>query len=52
MVELDPLYVDVIIRRYEAETGAAVILADTGATFEEVASRRRSDERGGRSPIG
>ena len=35
-VELDPLYVDVIIRRYEAETGAAVILADTGATFEEV----------------
>ena len=39
-VELDPLYVDVIIRRYEAETGAAVILADTGATFEEVAARR------------
>jgi len=27
-IELDPLYVDVIIRRYEAETGAAVILAD------------------------
>jgi len=43
-IELDPLYVDVIIRRYEAETGAAVILADTGATFEEVAARRRNDE--------
>src|SRR5437868_5857628 len=27
-IELDPLYVDVIIRRYQAETGAAVILAD------------------------
>jgi DNA modification methylase len=51
-IELDPPYVDVIIRRYEAETGAAVILADTGATFEEVASRRRNDEGGGRSPIG
>src|SRR5271157_1956869 len=24
-IELDPLYVDVIIRRYEAETGAAVV---------------------------
>jgi DNA modification methylase len=43
-IELDPLYVDVIIRRYEAETGAAVILAETGATFEEVAARRRNDE--------
>ena len=44
-IELDPLYVDVIIRRYEAETGAAVILADTGESFEKVAARRRNDER-------
>src|ERR1700723_479276 len=29
-IELDPLYVDVIIRRYEAETGVAAILADSG----------------------
>jgi len=43
-IELDPLYVDVIIRRYEAETGAAVILADSGETFEKVAARRRNDE--------
>ena len=43
-IELDPLYVDVIIRRYE-ETGAAVILADTGESFEKVAARRRNDER-------
>jgi DNA modification methylase len=43
-IELDPLYVDVIIRRYEAETGTAVILADSGETFEKVAARRRNDE--------
>ena len=43
-VELDPRYVDVIIRRYEAATGTTVILADTGETFEEVAARRRNDE--------
>jgi DNA modification methylase len=43
-IELDPLYVDVIIRRYEAETGAAVVLADSGETFEKVAARRRHDQ--------
>jgi len=51
-VELDARYVDVIIRRYEAETGAAVILADTGATFEEVAARRRQQRGDERNPIG
>ena len=40
-VELDPLYVDVIIRRYEAATGKAAILIETGETF-------RSWRRGGR----
>ena len=44
-IELNPLYVDVIIRRYEEKTRAAVILADTGETFEELAARRRRDER-------
>jgi len=39
-IELNPLYVDVIIRRYEAETGAAAILADTGETFEQIATRK------------
>ena len=43
-VERDPLYVDVIIRRYEASTGIAAILADSGETFEQVATRRRDDE--------
>ena len=44
-VELDPRYVDVIIRRYEALTGTAAILADSDKTFEHVATRRRDDER-------
>jgi hypothetical protein len=43
-VELDPLYVDVIIRRYETATGNSVTLADTDEPFEEVASRRRNEE--------
>jgi DNA modification methylase len=43
-VELDPLYVDVIIRRFEAETGAPAVLADTGETFEKVVARRHNEE--------
>jgi DNA modification methylase len=43
-IELDPLYVDVIIRRYETVTGASVILADTGEPFATVAARRCNDE--------
>jgi len=39
-VELDPLYVDVIIRRYQAATGAAAVLAETGETFRDLAARR------------
>jgi DNA modification methylase len=43
-VEIDPLYVDVIIRRYQAETGREAILEATGETFAALAARRR-DER-------
>jgi DNA modification methylase len=42
-VELDLLYVDVIIRRYEAATGRPAILAETGETFETLASRRMAE---------
>jgi DNA modification methylase len=43
-VEIDPLYVDVIIRRYQAETGREAILEASGETFTALAARRR-DER-------
>jgi len=43
-VERDPLYVDVIIRRFEASTGIAAILADSGESFEQVAVRRHDDQ--------
>ncbi len=40
-LELDPLYVDVAIRRWQTFTGEAATLALTGETFAEV--ERRSD---------
>ena len=43
-VELDPLYVDVIIRRYEAATGTTAILVDTGEPFATVAARRLNEK--------
>src|SRR6202035_3460463 len=39
-IELDPLYVDVIIRRYEAETGDPAVLVETGETFQALGTRR------------
>ena len=39
-VELDPLYVDVIARRYEVVTGKAAVLIETGESFHEVSARR------------
>jgi DNA modification methylase len=43
-VELDPLYVDVIVRRYEAATGARAVLIETGETFEALAARRALEQ--------
>jgi DNA modification methylase len=39
-MELDPLYVDVALRRWKAATKADVILATDGRTFEEVTAAR------------
>jgi DNA modification methylase len=44
-VELDPLYVDVIIRRYEKATRQTAILAETGEPFATVAARRADETR-------
>ena len=39
-VELDPLFVDVIVRRFAAATGLAATLAKTGETFQTLGARR------------
>jgi DNA modification methylase len=42
----DPLHVDVVIRRHEALTGTAAVLAESGETFEQVATRRHKAKHG------
>jgi DNA modification methylase len=42
-VELDPLYIDVIARRYDAATGNPAILVETGETFDALAARRATE---------
>jgi DNA modification methylase len=46
-VEIDPLYVDVIIRRYQAETGREAVLAGTGEAFADLAASRRLEQPDG-----
>jgi DNA modification methylase len=38
LIEYDPSYCDVIVRRYEAVTGKSATLTRTGQTFEDVAA--------------
>jgi DNA modification methylase len=40
LIELDPLYCDVIIRRWQKRTGKAAIHLETGLTFDELADER------------
>jgi DNA modification methylase len=44
-VELDPLYVDVILRRFEAATGIPATLVKTGETFQALLVRREREAR-------
>jgi DNA modification methylase len=43
-LELDPRYVDVILRRYYEVTGAQGILRETGETVLALAERRMREE--------
>ena len=43
-IELDPLYVDAIIRRFEDFTGQPVVHAETGLTFDRLRDARQSEE--------
>jgi DNA modification methylase len=40
-IEIDPGYVDVTIKRWQAYTGKAAVLAATGQTYEEVEEKRQ-----------
>jgi hypothetical protein len=42
-VELDPLYVDLIARRYEAATGNPAVLVETGEPLDVLAARRATE---------
>jgi hypothetical protein len=42
-MELDPLYVDTIIRRWQALTGDTARHAETGETFESAAAAGNHD---------
>jgi DNA modification methylase len=42
-IELNPIYVDVAVRRWQDFTGASAVLESTGATFAEVAQDRLAD---------
>lgn len=43
-IEIDPRYVDVAIKRWEALTGANAVLASTGQSFAEIAEERTGAE--------
>jgi DNA modification methylase len=43
-IELDPIYVDVAVRRWQALTGKTALLAATGQTFAEVERERSAVE--------
>jgi DNA modification methylase len=43
-LEIDPLYVDVIVRRFQAAAQSKAILEETGETFDELAARRGRDD--------
>jgi DNA modification methylase len=43
-IELDPVYVDVAVKRWQDYSGKGTILTATGQTFEAVAEERASSE--------
>ncbi len=45
-VEIDPLYVDVALRRFKTVTGVDPVLVKTGETFDAVAARRAAEGEG------
>lgn len=50
LIELDPIYVDVIVRRWQDFTGQQATLEATGQTFEELEGERLQDGGGQSQP--
>jgi DNA modification methylase len=46
LMELDPAYCDVIVERWQLATGREATLEESGQTFEEVATDRRTARDG------
>jgi DNA modification methylase len=46
LIEIDPLYVDTIVRRFERVTGKSGVLAETGASFDETEDARTLEDIG------
>ena len=42
-MEIDPVYADVIIRRWQNFTGELAVHAGSGETFNEIAEKRRTE---------
>ena len=51
LIELDPLYCDTVIRRFERVTGEQAALADTGVDFRQAASARAIEVGGGENQV-
>jgi DNA modification methylase len=41
-LEIDPAYVDVAVRRWQAYSGKSAVLAGSGETFETIEEQRRT----------
>jgi DNA modification methylase len=44
LIELDPLYVDVAIKRYQQLTGEVALHSDSGSTFIQMQTERASED--------
>ncbi|BCX82731.1 hypothetical protein MIT9_P2317 [Methylomarinovum caldicuralii] len=43
LIELDPRYVDVIVRRWQEYTGSEAVLEGSGESLEEIAALRTAE---------
>ena len=44
LIELDPRYCDVILRRWQGATGRSAVLEASGESFDGLARTKREDE--------